>query len=370
MYECNFSRNNIVPKVSVVVPVYNVETYVAECLDSLKNQTLKDIEIICVDDGSTDSSAQICDAYAANDARITVIHKSNTGYGHSINIGIDSAHGKYIGILESDDFADKKMYENLWNLAEEFQADNVRSSWYEYYADRGITINVGTIPYRYTGKVITYKDFPEILKKRVTIWGGIFKKDFLTSNNIRCLETPGASYQDTSFIFKTLTLADRLVLTAKPYVYYRKDNLNSSCKSKSKVYFICDEYNEINNFLNTHPEIKQVINYRKLIDEYDNYIWNLLRITEDVRPEFIEKMSEIFDRYYRNGELDSKFYRRVNKKEFLALINDKEKFLKIIRKKSEKRKSREKRKLHFSLKIRRAGISLVFFGKQVLNVQF
>lgn len=358
------------PKVSVIVPIYNVEKYLEQCLDSLKNQTLKDIEIICVDDGSTDSSAEICDRYADNDARIKVIHKKNSGYGNSINRGIELAQGKYIGILESDDFADKKMYENLWNLAEQYQADNVKCSWYDYYTDSDTALKVGAITPQKANKIITYKDFHGILKNRTVIWGGIYRKDLLISNNIRCLETPGASYQDTSFNFKTLVCANRLLLTDKSYIYYRKDNLNSSMKSKSKVNFICDEYKEITKFLNEHPEIKQEINYRKLINEYNHYIWNLLRILPEFRSDFIDKFAEIFGKYYADGELDSKFYKKINKKELLTLLNNKEKFFKVIRRKSIKQQLREKRKLKFSLRISTARISLVLFGKQVVRMEF
>jgi len=364
------NKENFVPKVSVIVPIYNVEKYLEQCLDSLKNQTLKDLEIICVDDGSTDSSSEICDRYAKNDARIKVIHKNNSGYGNSINRGIEEATGKYIGILESDDFADKKMYENLWNLAEQYQADNVKCSWYDYYTDTDTAIKVGAISPTVANKVMTYKDFHGILKNRTVIWSGIYRRDFLISKNIRCLETPGASFQDTSFNFKTLTLANRLLLTDKPYVYYRKDNINSSVKSKGKVYFICNEYEEITRFLNEHPDIKNEINYRKLINEYNHYIWNLLRISPEFRPEFTDKFAEIFSKYYADNELDNKFYHKIKKKEVLTLLNNKDKFFKIIKRKSIKQQLREKRKMKFSLRISTARVSLVLFGKQVVNLEF
>ena len=92
------------PKISVIVPIYNSEKYLQECLNSIVSQTLNDIEIILVDDGSTDSSPQICDEYAKRDSRIKVIHKENAGMGVSYNMGMDSAQGEYIGFIESDDF--------------------------------------------------------------------------------------------------------------------------------------------------------------------------------------------------------------------------------------------------------------------------
>ena len=117
-------------KISVVVPVYNVEKYLKECINSIINQTLEDIEIICVNDGSTDSSLEILNDYAKKDSRIIVINKSNSGYGHTMNMGLNAASGEYIGIIESDDFADKNMFEDLYKLAKEYDADIVKGDWY------------------------------------------------------------------------------------------------------------------------------------------------------------------------------------------------------------------------------------------------
>ena len=122
------------PKVSVVVPVYNVEKYLEQCLDSIVNQTLKDIEIICVDDGSTDKSGEILDKYVTEDDRVKVIHKKNSGYGNSMNIGFDAAQGEYIGIIESDDYAELNMFESLYECAVENNLDVVKSEYFFYFS--------------------------------------------------------------------------------------------------------------------------------------------------------------------------------------------------------------------------------------------
>lgn len=96
-------------KVSVIMPVYNVGEYLEECLKSVINQTLKEIEIICVNDGSTDGSLQILNKFVELDKRIRIINKENTGYGHSVNCGIDEAQGEYIGVVETDDYIDASM---------------------------------------------------------------------------------------------------------------------------------------------------------------------------------------------------------------------------------------------------------------------
>ena len=114
-----------IPKVSVIVPVYNVEKYLRECLDSLRDQTLTDIEIICVDDGSTDDSLEIIREYAAKDDRIVVLTGPNGGYGKVMNRGLDCAAGEYVGIVEPDDYVDVHMYEEMYNKAIEEDADVV-----------------------------------------------------------------------------------------------------------------------------------------------------------------------------------------------------------------------------------------------------
>ena len=121
------------PKVTVVVPIYNVEKYLRQCLDSIVNQTLKDIEIIFVDDGSTDSSQKIIQAYMDKDSRVKVITKPNSGYGNSMNRGFDMAEGEYIGIVESDDYADPEMFEEMYNVDSSNQLDVVKSGFYYYY---------------------------------------------------------------------------------------------------------------------------------------------------------------------------------------------------------------------------------------------
>ena len=122
------------PKVSIVIPVYNVEKYLRQCLDSVVNQTLQDIEIICVNDGSKDSSLQIMHEYQAKDPRIKIIDKENSGYGASMNRGFDAATGEYLGIVESDDYAEPDMFEKLYAVAKADDLDVVKSGFFYYYS--------------------------------------------------------------------------------------------------------------------------------------------------------------------------------------------------------------------------------------------
>ena len=117
-------------KVSIVVPIYNVEKYLEQCIDSIINQTLKDIEIILVDDGSPDNCPQICDDYAKKDSRIKVVHKKNGGLSSARNAGIEVATGDYIGFVDSDDYIELDMYEKMYSIAIENNVDFVMSDYY------------------------------------------------------------------------------------------------------------------------------------------------------------------------------------------------------------------------------------------------
>jgi len=355
-------------RVSILVPVYNVEKYLRECLDSIINQTLKDIEIICINDGSTDSSPQILEEYRFKDKRIKVINKANSGYGASMNRGLEEATGEYIGIVESDDFVRPEMFEKLYDIANKNNLDMVKSDFYNFYTTKKQARKAGKIKKKYLGKVLNIKNDPMMIKIQPSIWSAIYKKDFLNVNSIRFLETPGASYQDTSFAFKTIASAKRLMFTNKAYVYYRQDNENSSVKSRGKVYSICDEWEEITRFLDERPEIKNVVNQVKLSTQFNAYKWNAIRIEEKYREEFIDKYQKTFKQYYENGEIKEEFYKKAKKEELLLLLNDKAKYLDFIKNEELRKKQKEKRQKFCSIRINSSRVSVVLFGKQIVEI--
>lgn len=358
------------PKISVLVPVYNVENYLRECLDSIINQTLEDIEIICINDGSTDSSADILMEYQNKDKRLKIINKENSGYGASMNQGLEAASGEYIGIVESDDFIKNTMFEDLYNLAKTNDLDMVKSDFKYYISSKKQARTAGIIKRKYTGKVFCIKEAPILVKMMPSIWSAIYKRDFLNKNKIRFLETPGASYQDTSFAFKTITSAKRIMLTNKAYLNYRIDNSNSSVKSKGKVYAICDEWNEITRYLNERKDLKEVINCYKLSTQFNGYKWNLLRIDPSYRKDFIEVFQTTFSEFYKNGEIGKNFYKKVKKSELDLLLKDKTKFETYINKLAIKEEEKNKRRKLFSIRINSSRVSIVLFGKQIVRFEY
>ncbi|MGN1153988.1 MAG: glycosyltransferase [Candidatus Gastranaerophilaceae bacterium] len=356
------------PKVSILVPIYNVEKYLVECLDSLINQTLEDIEIICINDGSTDSSPEILKEYAQKDSRIKVINKDNSGYGASMNMGLAAATGEYIGILESDDFVKTTMYEVLYSMAINNNLDVAKADCYLYWSSNKRAIPVGKIKRKLSGKVINVKDDTSILKISPSIWSAIYRREFLINNGIKFLETPGASYQDIGFAFKVLCSAERIMLTHKCYLYYRQDNENSSVKSKGKVYCICDEWDSITDFLNTKPEIKSVVNDMKLSTQYNAYKSNAVRVDTPFKDEFIERFQATFKQYVDNNEITEGFYRKCTKKEFNTLLTDKQGYRKFIDDIERKERKAEERRKQFSIKINPSRVSIVLFGKQIVRL--
>lgn len=235
------------PKVSVIIPVYNVEKYLEQCLDSVVNQTLKDIEIICVNDGSTDSSLEILQGYARKDARIIVVSKPNSGYGATMNIGISNASGEYIGIVESDDFIEPDMYEKLYTEAKNDDLDLVRCQYFQYNSKKNedIVCDNSWVP---QNQIYAPLDLQTPFYQAPAIWSNLFKRSMIENNKIKFLETPGASYQDTSFAFKLYACAKRFKMISNPLLHYRVDNENSSVNSRAKAFYVNAEFKEIKTF--------------------------------------------------------------------------------------------------------------------------
>ena len=292
-------------KVSVLVPIYNVEQYLPECLNSLCEQTLKNIEIICINDGSTDASGAILDEYAKNNSNIIVINKKNSGYGDSMNRGLEAATGEYIGIVESDDFIDANGFEKLYELAKKTDADIVKANYYYHSKDKDEVHEV--VKNQKLNKAITISDDYSILLEEPGIWSAIYRRDFLNENRIRFRKTPGASYQDTGFFFKTACAAKKIVYTKNAYLHYRTDNANSSVKSLEKVNYVVEEYVDIEKFLEK-CEISDDVKYTIQAAKFGAFHWNLQRLPKDLAQDFIETIKREFTKAEKKGLLQKEYF--------------------------------------------------------------
>lgn len=217
-------------KISVIVPIYGVEKYLQEAIDSILAQTLSDLEIILIDDGSKDKCPQIIDEYAKQDSRIITIHKENGGYGSAMNIGLEKATGEYIAILEPDDYIDANMYEDLYKIAKEFDSDIVKSGFYDNLQtkEEKRIIKVEWKDYIPENRSFTIKEYPYFLSYHPSIWSCIYKRDFLEKHNIRFVEAPGSGWADNPFQVQTMCLAERINYTSKAYYYWRRKHQNES----------------------------------------------------------------------------------------------------------------------------------------------
>ena len=318
------------PAVSIVIPCYNVEKYLKQCLDSVVNQTLRDIEIICVNDGSTDSTLSILKQYADADDRIRIIDKTNSGYGHSMNCGFDDAKGEYIGIVESDDYVDPTMFQDLYTLAKQDELDVIKSGFYFYYSKPKEKNIPNPIASPITDQRIfcpttdfkSRREMAEFFNLKPTIWSAIYRADFIRGNHIRFHETPGASYQDASFNFKVWACAKRVRLVKECYLHYRQDNEASSINSPGKVYCICDEYEEMQRFLDDHQVLKGLLEPVMVRIKYDSYMWNYVRLSEPLQAEFIQRFQEDFRKHEIDGTIHHVLYETYKLETLYKIITD------------------------------------------------
>lgn len=284
------------PKISIIVPIYNVSKYLRRCLDSILAQTYRDLEIICVDDGSTDDSPGIIDEYAARDARIVPVHKANAGYGAAMNTGLDMASGEYIGIVESDDCILPDMYEKLVRAADGEKLDFVKSDAYYWYETLDYKRNIH-LAYmeQYYNKVLddTYRNI--FFDFYMNIWTGIYRKDFLQAHDIRFNESPGASYQDNGFWMQTLMYAERAMWLGEAFYLYRQDNPEASVKSPGKVYAMENEYTWLEEQLKNrgHGDLLPYCCYYRLFRDRGNFY----RIADELKPEYREHLRQEYSRY-------------------------------------------------------------------------
>lgn len=228
------------PKVSVIVPVYNVEQYVEKCLETLIEQTLEEIEIIVVNDGSIDNSKQIVEKIREQfPDKIVYVEKENGGLSDARNYGIPYAKGEYIAFLDSDDYVEKDMYQKMYELAKKEDSDMVECDFYWEYPDKQ-KIDTGVL---YQGK-------KEMLEKvRVVAWNKLIKREILEKAKI---EFPkGYRYEDVSFTYKLIPYLEKVSFLKEPCVHYiqREGSISNSQNERNREIFdvldgVIDYYKE------------------------------------------------------------------------------------------------------------------------------
>ena len=210
--------------ISVIIPIMNVEESLDQCLMSVRAQTYPHLEILCLNDGSTDKSLAIIEKHAREDSRIRVIDKPNEGYGATCNRGLDAAQGRWVSIIEPDDWVDAALYERMISFAQSFETplDIVKTPWYDVvhntericYLDG--RLNTSTSPF-------VLEDAPILIEGHPAIWSALYSKRFLDENHIRFVPYPGAGWADNPFLIETMGQAENIVYLAEPFYHYRRD---------------------------------------------------------------------------------------------------------------------------------------------------
>lgn len=360
------------PKISVLMPIYNVERYLREALLSVADQTLRDIEILCINDGSTDDSRAIVAEFCKLDARFRLIDKPNSGYGASMNRGLAEAQGDYVAILEPDDIYEPTALEALYKAAQVSDADVTKANYWFYWSkpqpkDKLIQVvkpawfedaaqiehlavgllvigsNNGDASDGITCMVADPYELPGIFFMIPSIWSALYKRSYLAEHSICFLETPGASFQDLSFTFKVFAYTHKVCLVDAPVLHYRQDNESSSVNDPKKAYCVIEELAEIdavvealavNNDLGDQVPIKsQNTRMQRVVSDqylsqiayriaYDNYLWNYQRLAPDVRKAFIQQGANDLRAKQADGYYNPEFFEPYQQLNHDVLMKD------------------------------------------------
>ena len=310
-------------KVSVVIPVYNVASYLHKCVDSVLNQTLNDIEIILVDDGSTDGSGDICDEYAS--LGVVVIHQKNKGLSAARNAGLNIATGEYIAFLDSDDYVAEQMYYDMYSVANSRGIDIV---YCDYVYDNNGKISPGGGIYLPPGRRIENAEIRSILitEQSKTIlwfaWKSLFRRNLLLSNRIRFIEKN--IIEDTPFNLEAALCAESIWFINKG-LYYYVQTPNSLMRLKYKRNF-CERLNNCYLARKQISEKYHLEGYKKALNTYNMKHSVVLLLANEMNHHcsFKEKRAEY--RNIRECELVSDTFKNTS----TSLIRSRIRFMALL----------------------------------------
>lgn len=254
-------------KVSIIVPVYNTSMYLEQCLNSLLCQSLEGIEIICVDDGSTDNSLQILQNFAQNDKRIRVLTQKNQGQSVARNLAMNVATGEYIGFIDSDDWIDEKMFEKLYQNAKKFDSNISMCSFTLFNEKTGLSsdsdpyFTLNLFPESFEDRSFSYKEtYDFIFRICVQPCNKIYKRDFLTQIGAKFPE--GLFFEDNVFFYETFMQSEKNCLIKEPLYTYRVGTGHSTVSG--------DEYKKLD-FFEIFRLIEKFLKEKKLYDGLADY---------------------------------------------------------------------------------------------------
>lgn len=337
-------------KISIIIPIYNSEKYIKECLDSLVNQSLSDIEIICVNDGSTDNTLFILNKFAQNDSRVKIISQENSGQGKARNIGIDVAKGEYISFIDSDDFVDKDFCLKMYNRAHEDATDITMCCVQLFDNQNNCNLPDEEIcllkPFvnEFEDKCFSFEDTKQYYFDRIygIAANKIFRTAFLKENNLKFPENIKA--EDYLFFYNYWIKVERANICYEKLYYYRKNNVSSDTSTAVTTYGYCflEHFRSIEKIIKNagYWEELRIPFLDKKISGID-YWYN--RTTKNFQPEFYKMITE----EYKRMDLDRTTLDQINydnKRLYLDIKNNLYYFMKF---------NREILKKYFTIKFER-----------------
>lgn len=291
-------------KISVIIPVYNSSKYLRKCLDSVVNQSLKDIEIIIINDGSTDDSKSIIEEYQNNYSNIIFINQENKGIGKSRNIGIEKASGEYITFVDSDDYIKEDMLEVYYEYARKYNLDLVIGSYIKKNNKKEVVFENNKFK---TGNV---KTTPQILY--LIEYGPcakLYNRHMLINNSIYFDEEK--KYEDMPFVSKVLLKSKLIGQILKPYYYYVIHEYSETTTMDEKVFDILDVLKEIKEYYKGEFYLRDELNY-VIIDKVTNYmLQQRVQKNKKIRKEFIDAGYIFLNDNIKNWK-KNKYYKKTS----------------------------------------------------------
>lgn len=312
------------PKVSVIVPIYKVEKYLMQCVDSILNQTLKDIEVILVDEGDLDACRAIADMYESGlkkDPRIITIHEKNGSYGASVNKGFDIASGEYISIIESDDFIEPTMLEEMYEYAKKLDADVVKTPYYEYFESDKVTkicFFIDSVKNISENKLFSIKENPILMGIHPSIWSCIYKKEYIDKYNIK-FSTDKDPFVDHIFKIDSLLNTDKIAWLNKPF-YNHRTWISKITAANFKLSVRIRRFNELHKLVaKKYQELYPYFASYNLNEEYSNTFQKLNEIEPCLSLNDLQLLKENLS-YITEQEINESKYIRLWDKNFLIKI--------------------------------------------------
>ncbi|MBP9996335.1 MAG: glycosyltransferase [Lachnospiraceae bacterium] len=340
-------------KISVILPSYNVVDYIVDAVTSVLEQTLKEIEIICVDAGSEDGTWEKLEYFANLDSRVILIKSDKKSYGYQVNLGLEISQGEYIAIVETDDFVQPEMYEVLYSLAVANDCDYIKANYRAYWTQNDgkkiFTIRENLQKKELYGKVISPKEYTILGTDDWYLWTGIYKREQIEKNHIRLSESKGAAFQDIGFLIKTIQHADRVMYIDDKLYNYCIDREGASSRQNRSLEYSYTEFKSLMKYPRSEKWENELFYHRMLrsfmccvseiyfndCEEKQEYIrWfieNLQRalekdylnvsvINESIWSNFNLLCSDIEEYFYEREKWKNRIINALREKEILSIV--------------------------------------------------